>query len=657
MKNPFAASQEGIQSGLGDIFSNHRDLTDFDSCIYNLALLMKWLGGPVISRDVRLRFLLQSLERNSEWKKRLALWLQSILNEGPVVRLLCQAGLGEESGFFGELFGRIGKQLVDLSEGDRDLAEHYIQLIPDEDCALWIKEAWPQISPLIKELLAIKDDLCPGTDWGKLDNELRLSIMILSAEIASIGVTKVVRTRLPQNIADDFPFLSLNREVSGALGLKKVSDLRKAEGIYNKLSVWINQSKDAVEVAQESIALQGVSMKLVYKLEILRALINRIEMLLGMLFLPDSERAVILPELLSRLSHDQLASNNLIGFVLEHVRVISTKIVEHVADRGENYIVQDGKNLAILFASALGGGAVAGVMAAFKVGAHGLNWPLVIDWTMIFLIYFLGLSIMQWLGLTLATKQPSYTATAFSSKLAQARKDGDAHLVAREIYDVIKSQASATFGNLLMAIPTALIVDWGINKLSGQHIMQTHEAVSTIAKIHPFASMSLFWAALTGVFLWISGIISGQAHNWCVYNRIPNLMEQRIQRRGIATVSAHKLASKLPALMGAVAGNFSLAFFLTSTPALGHILGIPLDIKHVTLSTASVTLALTADKGALLNSSSFWWSLSGLFLVGAMNFGVSFFLAMEVALQAEGLNRRWMKTVLWSALVKRKKAN
>ena len=74
--------------------------------------------------------------------------------------------------------------------------------------------------------------------------------------------------------------------------------------------------------------------------------------------------------------------------------------------------------------------------------------------------------------------------------------------------------------------------------------------------------------------------------------------------------------------------------------AFDRFFGIPLEVRHVTLQAASLTLAA----GSLYGTEAFHWGelASGglsIVLIAAGNLGVSFFLALRTAARARGLPR------------------
>jgi site-specific recombinase len=86
-----------------------------------------------------------------------------------------------------------------------------------------------------------------------------------------------------------------------------------------------------------------------------------------------------------------------------------------------------------------------------------------------------------------------------------------------------------------------------------------------------------------------------------------------------------------------------LGFLLGMTPVFGKFFGLPLEVRHVTLSTGALVLGVMAlgperamNEGAVA-------ALLGVACIGLLNFGVSFALALLVALRAREVDRsdRW----------------
>jgi len=75
------------------------------------------------------------------------------------------------------------------------------------------------------------------------------------------------------------------------------------------------------------------------------------------------------------------------------------------------------------------------------------------------------------------------------------------------------------------------------------------------------------------------------------------------------------------------------------------LFGLPIDIRHITLSTGSLTLALDSVTIEGVGWSAFLLASLGIAIVGLLNFGVSFALALVVALRARDVPRGERRTL------------
>jgi site-specific recombinase len=87
-------------------------------------------------------------------------------------------------------------------------------------------------------------------------------------------------------------------------------------------------------------------------------------------------------------------------------------------------------------------------------------------------------------------------------------------------------------------------------------------------------------------------------------------------------------------------GNVSAGFLLGMTPAIGKFLGLPLEVRHVTLSTGALTLAACEHGWGVLREPAFHAAVLGIGVIFLMNLTVSFNLALAVALRAREVSWR-----------------
>jgi site-specific recombinase len=65
--------------------------------------------------------------------------------------------------------------------------------------------------------------------------------------------------------------------------------------------------------------------------------------------------------------------------------------------------------------------------------------------------------------------------------------------------------------------------------------------------------------------------------------------------------------------------------------------GLPIEVRHVTLSTGQLAAAVSTLGWSTLQQPAFWWCASALLFTGVLNLGVSFWLALRVALRSRGI--------------------
>ena len=132
-------------------------------------------------------------------------------------------------------------------------------------------------------------------------------------------------------------------------------------------------------------------------------------------------------------------------------------------------------------------------------------------------------------------------------------------------------------------------------------------------------------------------MISGYYDNLAAYERIRERIEHiGWLRRLLGEKRQMRLATYLHDNLGALAGNFFFGIMLGTMGTIGFMTGLPLDVAHVTISSAYfglaiVTLDFSVDLSTVLHA------LLGIGLIGLVNLGVSFSLALMVALRARGV--------------------
>jgi site-specific recombinase len=103
-----------------------------------------------------------------------------------------------------------------------------------------------------------------------------------------------------------------------------------------------------------------------------------------------------------------------------------------------------------------------------------------------------------------------------------------------------------------------------------------------------------------------------------------------------------KLAGLVSRNMAGWATNVALGFMLGLTPVLGAFFGLPLDVRHVTLSTGTLALACAGLGKGWFHGGWFLWAMAGIGVMFVLNLGVSFLLSLYTASRAYDLPRSFM---------------
>jgi site-specific recombinase len=173
-----------------------------------------------------------------------------------------------------------------------------------------------------------------------------------------------------------------------------------------------------------------------------------------------------------------------------------------------------------------------------------------------------------------------------------------------------------------------------------------------VASFDPLGSGTIFFAAVTGVLLWVSSLAAGWFENWVVYRRLPEAIEHHRYGKRVGHQRMARIARFLEREAAGFGGSIALGFLLGMIPVFAKFFGLPIDVRHITLSTGSLTLAMSSVGVQGVGWSAVLSAVAGIAIIGLLNFGVSFALALIVALRARDVPRG-ERTTLAGAVVRR----
>ncbi len=150
-------------------------------------------------------------------------------------------------------------------------------------------------------------------------------------------------------------------------------------------------------------------------------------------------------------------------------------------------------------------------------------------------------------------------------------------------------------------------------------------------------------------------MLSGGIENWATYRRLPEAIAR--EPRLVYAFGAERMqraAAWFARNVAGLGGNIALGFLLGMSPVVAAFFGLPLDVRHVTLSTGALALAVSSLGADVLATAPFWLAVAGIAAIGALNLGVSFTLALWVAVRATragALSRRRVFRAVLARLV------
>ncbi|MDY7548230.1 site-specific recombinase [Glaciimonas sp. CA11.2] len=324
-----------------------------------------------------------------------------------------------------------------------------------------------------------------------------------------------------------------------------------------------------------------------------------------------------------------------------NINLLARNITENASRTGEHYIAEDRSEFSAMFRSAAGAGLIIGFMAMMKILYSYLRAAPLVEAFLFSMNYSAGFMLIHVLHFTVATKQPAMTASRIAAGLHSTdSRHIDIDSLVDLIVKVFRTQFIAVTGNLLMVFPVAYLISVGWVHLFGHHLVTPDKAQHLLHDLDPLHSLALFHAAIAGVCLFMAGLISGYYDNRALYTHMAKRLERaRWLRKILGKTRLSKVAHYLESNLGGLMGNFYFGILLGTIGTVGFMIGLPIDIRHITFSAANFAIALVG-----LDNQMGWQiavrSIVGILAIGTINLWVSFSLALFVALRSRQVHFR-----------------
>lgn len=595
-----------------------------------VRLIRPGLIGATSNPNVNLVQVIEELKSSPQRVADFQEALSTFLASQDYTTALTEAGFTLELGVFSEIYKRIEYKFLPKRLDNLDILSFLSRIFDSQIDAAWLERVdRERLSEFFQLVMPPKEKLIEA-----LAPQIFMSLEILSLRLAGLGYDPMVTHRLAARRELQHSFMDVTRHVHSLLegaGEAALPQIRESLARAGESVRWIRSRR----------GIDGASLDLTYRLTKIEQVEHRMNSLLDLIqaiLVEWSPRPAM--DLFLEITLAEIRAFDLMRFFGRNVELLAYQITEHTGRAGEHYITNSRREWVEMFGSAAIGGMIVAVTAVAKVYASMLGLPPGPEALAYGLIYSTGFLTLNALGGTLASKQPAMTASTLAGALDGAKTSDEAmDSLAEIIVRTSRSQFIALLGNYVAAFFMAMLVTIPLFYI---HIpvMNFEKATHMLETLHPLKSLSFLYAALAGFYLFVSGLLAGFADNWFVFNHVGERLKQsEFLRRWVGAHNLDKAILRIENGIGFWVGNIALGFLLGSAAAIGRITGLPIDIRHITFSSASFGISMATLKFDIPASLMITIAIS-VFVMGLINLTVSFSFSLFVAIKSRRIRFR-----------------
>jgi site-specific recombinase len=573
--------------------------------------------------------LVEALNADPAWKARFQSALAGLLAGTDATALFGETGIPVERGFFAELSDRISGRLLPEPRDDRDLSRVVRRLFKSPAHVENLRERDPRVFHGLVELFS-----GAGAEaWAPMREGFADGFRLLAARVLAHGLSRDLRARGTGKRVADSPFYRLKSSADALLDAWAAGvDVTAPAAAFRKESGVCRKEARAV---QQGLEEAGVSVQSVFDLEVVDRCLTRMALMSDVIeAAPGIETSRAVHRLLVRLATLAQQDRSVRHLVKWNLHLLDRKIVERSGETGEHYVAADKKDYRHIWAAAAGGGALTVLTAAIKMAVHHLGLAPFPESFLYGLNYAVSFLLLQAFGLILATKQPAMTAATLAKIIQASEGEDRLERVATFFSRLTSSQIAAAAANVLAVAAGATVFDGLWRLASGHAYLDPEVAAHTFETLSPLDSGTVFFAALTGVLLWMGSVAGGWFENWVTVHRLPDALAEKKPGGFFTRERLGRIGHGLSRNAAGWGTNVALGFLLGFAPAVGRFFGIPFDVRHVTLSTGTLALAAAGLGQRWFLGGWFLRALGGIAVMFVLNLTVAFALSLVNAARA-----------------------
>ena len=615
-----------------------------------LIRLFAWMRGDEISPQAsvaRVQAFMDAVAAQPEAAQRLQDWWHTLTLTLDITPLLADFGFAPRTAFISELTERLRRKFLPGTPETVDASELFLLVAPRRFDAQWMNALdETQIDQLARLLTST-----PALNTARWQRSVMDALTYCTSQIQSTGFSPELRLRMTDPISDprSFHALSIALDNLNRIFFSHEASEEQVQTVIAEYRERLDACRQAVNGIYAHLEENGISVGLVFRLRQMRARLLRVRELLDTLTSPKPAMAAL--KLLARRVVTGQETRSITALISANSTLLSAKMAERSAETGETYITRSAGEYRAMLGRAMGGGAITGITTLLKFMVVGIGLSAFWSGFWASVAYAGTFIIIQLLHYTLATKQPAMTAPAMAAKLKDIDSADAISTFVDEVAHLVRTQVAAVLGNVLMVVPAVLLINAMIQLLLGHPMIdskEAHHVLDSLTLIGP----TLLWAAFTGGILFAASVIAGGAENWFVLHRLDSAIRHNPRfTAALGTARAARWSAFIRQNISGFASNIALGFMLGLIPAFTGFFGLELQARHVTLSAGQLAAASASLGLEAFHQPAVWWCVASIPLIGALNLGVSFYLAFRLALQAHnvsGVDRARIRREIWA---------
>ena len=596
----------------------------------HLVRLIRWIEKREHSDPnfTELRTFLNYLESHPETWQHFQEKFGQLVKHMRSVSLLAESGVPSDRSLFSEMARRVVGRILPSAKDDSDASKLIVALYSSRRDARRFLAMPPE---LFAHMVA---NLTPDNEtefWDQPRQDLREALRLLAARVCYLGLKPEMRERSGASGIFHSPFFQLVSRTEGVIRPDDPGQLSE------RLAAWrgaVERCREQTTQVYQHMETTGVSVELVFDLKKIDACLARMESLVGTL---DPGPAGAVPAVHSLMGHliaGRISDSAVSTYLRENLDLLARKTVERTGRSGEHYIAHNREEYWQMWRAAIGGGLLTVLTAAIKLRIVELDLPPFVEGFASGTNYAVSFVFLQILHLVLATKQPAATAATFAGIVRNSRGVERSSKIADFVARITRTQLAAALGNVLAVSLGAVLFDRLWLLALHRPYLPPSTAEHVYATLNVFDMNTAIYAAVTGVVLWLAALAGGWCENFAVFYRLPDAIAEHPLGLQGGKARMQKIARGFDRNLGGWSTSIVLGYLLGFTPEIGHFFGLPLDVRHVTLSTGQLALAAAAFGTSSLKNGWFHRAVGGIGIIFILNLSVSFTIAAMVALQA-----------------------